>query len=252
MYKFMTRKVFDRLAVPQEPPFTSIVMCALNEEGFIAKALESLEDQNVRCCFPNHFECLLIDSNSKDATVAIAEDYDWTVYQAPRGKLTARHIGMEKARGDIIVSVDADTFYPPNWLNLMLRWFKRPDVVGVVAPRLVNPEENALASYLSALMSLADVGPLLAGGMRMPGQGAALYRAAYFEAGGFNLAINQLNVHEMVREEEIRFAMKLRRLGRVPVDWQAPCLTSLRRVMGMGKGKKYEQFTKERLNGTRF
>jgi len=250
-YKFMTRKVFDRREIPQEPPFTSIVMCALNEEGFIEKALESLEDQNVRCCFPNHFECLLIDSNSKDATAAIAEDYDWTVYQAPRGKLTARHIGMEKARGNIIVSVDADTFYPPAWLNLMLRWFKRPDVVGVVAPRLVNPEESVLASYASAFLSLVDVGPFLAGGMRTPGQGVAFYREAYFEVGGFDLTINQLNVHEMVREEEIRFAMKLRRLGRVPVDWQAPCLTSLRRVRFMS-GQKYRKFNEERLAGKRF
>jgi len=159
---------------------------------------------------------------------------------------------MEKARGNIIVSVDADTFYPPNWLNLMLRWFKRPSVVGVVAPRLVNPEENVLASYASAFLSLVDVGPFLAGGMRTPGQGVAFYREAYFEVGGFDLTINQLNVHEMVREEEIRFAMKLRRLGRVPVDWQAPCFTSLRRVMGIGKGKKYKQFTEERMKGTRF
>lgn len=252
LYKFMTKEVFNRNAHVIQPPFTSIVLCSLNEEGFIDKALESLEDQNVRCCFPERFECILVDSNSKDATVAIAEDYGWTVYQAPRGKLTARHIGMEKARGDIIVSVDADTFYPSNWLNLMLRWFKRPGVVGVVAPRLVNPEENVLASYASAFMSLIDVGPLLAGGMRMPGQSVAFYREAYFKVGGFNLNINQLNVHEMVREEEIRFAMKLRRLGRVPVDWQAPCFTSLRRVRGMGKGKKYEQFTKERMDGTRF
>jgi glycosyltransferase involved in cell wall biosynthesis len=252
IYKFMTARVCNRRDVIFDPPyFTSIVMCSLNEEGFIERTLQSLEDQNVLIENPTSFERILIDSHSEDDTVAIAENYGWKVYQAPRGKLTARHIGMEKAEGTIIVSVDADTFYPPNWLNLVLRWFRQP-IVGVVTPRLVDPEESIWATYLSVWMSLIDTGPLLAGGMRAPGQGMALYKQAYFDVGGFDLSINQQNVHEMVREEEIRFAMKLRRLGRLPVDWEAPCFTSLRRVMGFKKGEKYAKFIRERLSGDRF
>lgn len=251
-YKFMTRKVFDRNAVPQEPPSTSIVMCSLNEEGFVEDALESLEDQNVRLCFPDKFECLLIDSHSEDRTVEIAEDYGWKVYQAPRGKLNARHLGMEKAKGKIIVSVDCDCKYPPNWLNLMLQWFRRPAVVAIVGPRLVDPKEGFWATGISVWFSLFDVGPLLAGGMRAPGQSMALRRQAYFQTGGWDLSINQQNMHEMVREEEIIFARKLRQLGRVIVDWTAPCFTSARRVMFLGKEKRYKQWTSERLSGQRF
>jgi glycosyltransferase involved in cell wall biosynthesis len=252
-YKFMTSRVSNRADRVFEPPyFTSIVMCSLNEEHFIERSLQSLEDQNVLASYPGSFETILVDSHSDDETVAIAEDYGWTVYQAPRGKLTARHIGMEKAEGKIIVSVDADTYYPPNWLNLVLRWFRRSDVVGVVTPRLVDPSENLAISYVSTWMALIDVGPLLAGGMRAPGQSVALYKQAYYDVGGFNLTINQQNVHEMVREEEILFAKKLRSLGSLPVDWQAPCFTSLRRVIGFNKGKKYAKFLQERLSGERF
>lgn len=250
LYKFMTKEVFNKNANVIEPPFTSIVLCSLNEEGFIERTLQSLEDQNVLTENPKSFERILIDSHSEDETTAIAEDYGWKVYQAERGKLNARDLGMEKAEGKIIVSVDADTFYPPNWLNLVLRWFRQP-IVGVVTPRLVDPTENLAVSYISTWMTLIDVGPLLAGGMRAPGQGMALYKQAYFDVGGFNLNINQRNVHEMVREEEIRFAMKLRRLGRVPVDWQAPCFTSLRRAY-VSKGAKYEKWRRERLAGERF
>jgi len=252
LWNFMTARVFDRNVVVAEPPFTSIVMCALNEEAFIEKALKSLEDQNVMCEFPGSFEFILMDSKSEDATAAIAEDYGWTVYQAPRGKLTARHIGMEKAKGEVVASVDADTFYPPNYLNLVLRWFHQPNVVGVVGPRLVDPEETVWGAGLSVWFSLFDVGPLLLGGLRTPGQSVAFCRQAYFDVGGWDLSINQQNVHEMVREEEIRFAMKLRRLGRVVVDWQAPCFTSARRVMFVGKGSQYREWTRERLSGQRF
>jgi glycosyltransferase involved in cell wall biosynthesis len=253
LYKLMTARVFNREDVVFDPPcFTSIVMCSLNEELFIERTLQSLEDQNVLTENPTSFEKILIDSNSEDETVAIAEDYGWKVYQAPRGKLTARHLGFEKAKGEIVVSVDADTFYPPNYLNLLLRWFKQPDVVGVVTPRLVDPTENLALSYVSTWMTLMDIGPLLAGGMRAPGQSMALYKQAYFDVGGFNLNINQRNLHEMVREEEIAFAMKLRRLGRLPVDWQAPCFTSMRRFAVFKNGAKYSKFAKERLKGERF
>jgi glycosyltransferase involved in cell wall biosynthesis len=252
LYKLMTARVFNREDVVFEPPFTSIVMCSLNEEFFVEKALESLEDQNVISEFPDKFEFILVDSHSEDKTVDIAEDYGWTVYQAQKGKLNARDLGIRKAKGDIVFSVDCDSIYPPNWCNLMLQWFRQPDVVGVVAPRLVDPEENMLATYLSVWMSMIDTGPLLAGGMRAPGQGMAMIKQSYFDVGGFNLNINQQNVHEMVREEEIRFAMKLRRLGRVPVSWMSPCFTSLRRVMGVGKGEKYKKWTAERLRGERF
>lgn len=252
LYKFMTARVFDRDAEVEEPPFTSIVMCSLNEEAWIEKALQSLEDQNIRRKHPEKFELILVDSHSEDRTVEIAESYGWTVYQAPRGKLTSRDLGIRKSEGDVIVSTDCDCFYPPNWLNLMLRWFHRPDVVGVVGPRLVDSEEGNWATALSVWLSLVDTGPLLLGGMRVPGQSVVFYRQAYSATGGFDLSINQQNVHEMVREEEIRFAMKLRRLGRVMVDWQAPCFTSARRVMFIGKEQKYKQWTSERLSGERF
>jgi glycosyltransferase involved in cell wall biosynthesis len=253
LYKGMISQVFNSEDRVAEPSFTtSIVMCTLNEEGFIEKALKSLEEQNVVKAYPEKFDYILIDSNSTDGTVEIAKEHGWKVYEAPLGKLNARHVGMEKAKGKVIVSVDADCFYPPNYLNLLLKWFRHPDVVAVVAPRLANPEESMFFSYVSVWMALVETGPLLIGGMRAPGQSMALYRQAYFDVGGFDLNINQQNVHEMSREEEIRFAMKLRRLGRVPVEWRAPCFTSLRRVKFIKKGEAYERWQNERLLGLRF
>lgn len=252
LHNFMTGVVNDASYPVTKPPFTSIVMCTLNEEKFIEDALCSLEGQNIICEYPKSFEFIVVDSHSEDDTAAIAEDYGWKVIQAQRGKLNARHKGMVEAKGCVVVSVDADTFYPKNWLNLMLQWFKRPDVVGVVGPRLVDPQEGSWATYVSVIFSLFDVGPLLAGGMRVPGQSVAFYRQAYFDVGGFDLSINQQDMHEMVREEEIRFALKLRRLGKVIVDWRAPCFTSGRRTMLVGKGDKYLSWRREQRSGMRF
>jgi glycosyltransferase involved in cell wall biosynthesis len=252
LYKFMTARVFDREDRVFEPPyFTSIVMCSLNEEAFIERALQSLEDQNVLIENPRSFERIVIDSHSEDETVRIAEDYGWKVYQAPLGKLNARHLGMQKAKGEVVVSVDCDSFYPPNWLNLVLRHFNHLSVVGVTGPRLAHPEESLLNTGLSVWFSLVELSPI--GGLRLNANNCAFYKYAYCEAGGFNLSINQQNPHEMVREEEIGFALKLRRVGRLDVDLEAAILTSGRRLMGMmKKGERYKKFTEERLRGERF
>jgi len=250
IYKALTSKVFERTDEVYAPPqFTTIMMCTLNEADFIEKALKSLEDQNVLNRYPMHFERMIVDSNSEDETVAIAEDYGWTVIIAPRGKLNARALGIGKAKGEIIVGVDADTVYPPNWLNLMLRHFQDPKVVGVAGPRIANPEEGIIGAGLSVWLSLVDLSPIA--GLRMPGQSSAFLKDAYYQVGGFNLNIDQTNVHEMVREEEIRFAWKLRGIGIVVIDMQATVLTSTRRTMLL-KSLSAQKWRKERQRGERF
>jgi len=248
-YKLMIRRVYDEHAEVYEPPSTSIVMCSLNEEGFIEKALRSLEEQNVRRMYPERFELIIVDSASEDRTVEIAEGYADRVIQSPRGKLTARDMGIAQARGDIIVAVDADCAYAPNWLNVLLQYFNDDYVVAVTGPRLVDPEEGFGWTILGVWMTLADVGPF---GLRITGQNSAFYKQAYYDVGGFDLSIPQQNVHEMVREEEIDFARKLRQLGRVPVAWDAPCFTSLRRIRFVGHGKRYQQYLQQRVSGERF
>lgn len=234
----------------ETPPLTSIIMCTLNEEDFIREALESLKGQDVLQTYPDRFELIVVDSHSEDRTVEIAEEYGWVVYQASRGKLTARDLGIGKARGEIIVSVDADTFYPKEWLGRILKHFKDESVVAVTSPRFLNPDEAGIfLTLLSVGFSLIDVGPLGLGGFRIIGNGSAFRREAYFQVGRFNLNIDQFNVHEMVREEEIRFAWKLRRIGRVIVDWMAPVFTSARRAPILGIDKKYAT---QRIRGERF
>jgi len=249
-YKALTSKVNDETAEVHEPPSTSIILCTLNEEGFIENALKSLENQNILRDYPESFERVVVDSNSDDDTVAIAEDYGWTVLQAPRGKLNARHLGVEKAKGQVIVGVDADSLYGINWLNLLLRHFKNSRVVGVIGPRIGNPEEGIIQAGISVWLSLIDLGPIA--GFRMPGQNCAFRKEAYYKVGGFNLDIDQTNMHEMVREEEIRFPWKLRQIGIVVVDVEATVFTSMRRTLLIRRSQHHRQWTQERARGERF
>ena len=221
---YIKSEVFNTNARMFKPPHTSIIIPTLNEEAYILNTLSSLENQNIRLHYPQQFEVIVVDSESTDRTRQLAEKHA-QILTCPIGKLTARHKGILNAKGKIIVGLDADTFYGPNFLNLMLRHFKNPNVVGVTSPRLFGKDTNFVVNTIEMWRAIWDG----MRGQRMPGSNSAFLKTAYHKVGGFNLTINQRNWRKMVAEEEYAFPNRLRRLGTVVWEWKAPSFTSCRR-----------------------
>lgn len=128
----------DAVLVPDPPPRISVVVPAFNEEHYLADALESLQRQ----VGAPPYEVIVVDNNSSDATAAVARRYGVTVLHEPRpGVCAARQRGTAASRGDIVVSTDADTVHPPDWLFRIDAGFLRsPEVVLVAGPcRYLEP-----------------------------------------------------------------------------------------------------------------
>ncbi|PZS35067.1 MAG: glycosyltransferase family 2 protein [Pseudonocardiales bacterium] len=95
-------------------PRISVVIPAFNEEATIAACLASLACQD----FVGRVEVIVVDNASTDATADIARAFGARVVSEPvRGVCHARQRGTAAATGDIVVSSDADTTFPPNWLS---------------------------------------------------------------------------------------------------------------------------------------
>lgn len=234
---YMRSEVFNWNSPVKEPLETTIVIPTLNEEAYILETLASLENQNVKAVFPDKFETLIIDSGSEDQTLALAQRYPVKIITAPKGKLTARHIGTMKAKGDVIVGVDADTYYPPNYLNLVCRHFHDSKVVGVATPRLYGRDSNLIINSAVIWSNLIE-GFI---DRRMPGSNSAFAKKAYMQTGGFNLDVNQFNAEEMVKEEEHRFPDRLRKVGKVVREWKAPAYTSGRNALFRSKERSFKK-----------
>jgi glycosyltransferase involved in cell wall biosynthesis len=112
-------------------PLVSVIIPALNEEALIGACLTSLLQQSLDRKF---FEIIVVDNNSEDKTASIAKKYDVTVIKEKiRSVVAARQAGVNVAKGKIIVSGDADTIYPPNWLkNIKIDFDKNPKLIAVV------------------------------------------------------------------------------------------------------------------------
>lgn len=91
----------------------SIVIPTLNEEKYLPALLKLIKDQNF-----NNYEVIVSDAYSKDNTVKIARDFGALVVQdKKKSPARQRNQGAEKAQGDTILFLDADTKIPVDFLN---------------------------------------------------------------------------------------------------------------------------------------
>lgn len=110
----------------------SVVIPCLNEASYISDAITSLQNQD----FPGPYEIVVVDNNCTDDTARIARDLGVRVIVEPTpGVCNARQAGTTASTGEIVVSADADTTYPKDWLSKIDHGFRDSgDVVAVVGP----------------------------------------------------------------------------------------------------------------------
>ena len=92
-----------------DSPRFSVVIPAYNEADYLPAALRSLRAQD----FPGAVEVIVVDNGSTDGTADLARRLGARVVEehAP-GVCAARQRGTLAARGEIVVSTDADTVHP--------------------------------------------------------------------------------------------------------------------------------------------
>lgn len=205
----------------QPPPSSvSIIMPAYNEEMFIEKSASSIRYQSLLIRYPEYFEFILADNGSTDDTPNLAKAFVDKVIFTPKGKLTARNIATRLATGNIIVSVDADIYYPYYWLNTLLKPFQDPQVVaisGTILDYSIPGIPGPMRSFIGGFYKLAH-------STKIYGGNGAYYKDAFHAVGGFDENINQFDIKQMLEEEETKFGTKLTRLGKVVLKFNACCI----------------------------
>ncbi len=99
-------------------PLISIVIPTLNEEGNIRDMLDGVSKALQR--EGRRYELIVVDGHSTDRTVEIAQESNAKVIYENVGKGNALAIGLKAAKGDVIISMDADLSHIPEELNLLI------------------------------------------------------------------------------------------------------------------------------------
>ncbi|MEM3053858.1 MAG: glycosyltransferase family 2 protein [Candidatus Caldarchaeum sp.] len=113
----------------------SVIIPALNEERHITACLESLLKQDQA-----DMEVIVVDNGSRDKTLQIAEEYaekhpgKVRVIRLDRnmGPGGARNIGAQAARGEVLLFLDADMIFPPDFVKRLIQPILKGEAVSTV------------------------------------------------------------------------------------------------------------------------
>lgn len=235
----------------------SVIIAARNEEENIAKTIQDILDQN----FPKELlEVIIVDDHSTDNTAQIV-----TSFTQQGVKLIQLDIGeafnsykkyaitkaIEEAKGEIIVTTDADCRMGPNWLKNVVGQMEAKGYTMLSSPVIYSHEKN-MFEELQTLEFLYLIG-LGAGGIgnQSPttcnGANLAYRRSLFIELAGFqgidNLASgdDELFLHKVAEKHPSKIGFCKSKEAMVYTDAK-PTLSSFisQRKRWASKSTKYK------------
>ena len=134
-------------------PLISVVVIAYNEERRLAACLWSLSELKTQ--YP--LEILGVNNNSKDGTEEVYQRLGLPYYnELQQSPGFARQCGLNHAKGKYHFCIDADTFYPPLYVDLMMTKLLKPDVACVSSFWSFYPDEKHSAFGLTMFELIRD------------------------------------------------------------------------------------------------
>ena len=116
----------------------SIIIRCLNEDKHIGKLLDGIQKQD----YIGEIEVIVVDSGSRDQTLAIAKQYPTKIVQIKPEDFSfgyALNVGCEAATGDILLFASAHVYPVYNdWVTLMAQPFEREQVALVYGKQRGN------------------------------------------------------------------------------------------------------------------
>ena len=154
----------ERHASSENNEFISVIVAMRNEKTNIGNLLRTLSQQS----YPiNNFEVIVVDDQSEDGSKQEAEAWldrlpvlkILSLGEEKKGKKAALGLGIERARGEVIATTDADCLVPTEWLANINRSFHLEEInmcIGAVA--LQNEDK-----FFSKLQSVEFVSVMATG-----------------------------------------------------------------------------------------
>ena len=178
--------------------FVTVVVAVRNEENNIKECLHHLKNQ----IYPSDlYEVIVIDDSSVDGTIKVAEEFaagneNFFIYRLQHyipgysPKKQALNLGIEKSRGEIILTTDADCKVGEKWISSMVsRYEKNTGMVAGFSLVEETQKKNLLNIFqrFDFLSLLASAAACINNGITfsVTGQNLSYRKKAFLDVGGF-------------------------------------------------------------------
>lgn len=178
----------------------SIIIPAHNEENYIGRCLESIVAASK--AFKDQVEVIVVLNRCSDRTEEIAQSYHCVTLKDENKNLSKiRNAGAKIARGEIIVTIDADSWMSENMLNEIEDHLKTGKYIGGgVKGKFERISLGIIISGLLLIVPLIFKYGFVSVGMFW------CYKKDFEAIGGFN--------ENMLMAEDAEFAMRLKKHGK--------------------------------------
>jgi biofilm PGA synthesis N-glycosyltransferase PgaC len=183
-------------------PAVTVLIAAYQEEVAVVETLKSVRDAG----YPGDVELLVLDDGSSDGTSAMVDYCQAELFSSSpgvqlrllgfgqnRGKARTLNSGLEQARHDLIVTIDADTRLEPGSLTALVDRLLSdpPETVAVAGAVLVgNPHESLMAGaqqwdYFHGIAAVKRMQSMYGGTLVAQGAFSIYRRQALLDIGGW-------------------------------------------------------------------
>lgn len=182
-------------------PTVSIVMPAYNEEKFIVTSIRTLLELD----YPkDKLELIIVDDGSTDNTYKVAKAFESATLHVHTkengGKGAALNFGLKKATGELVATMDADSYVTKDTIRQLIPYFSEKGVMAVT-PAVKIQESNSwlkefqrveylMILFSRKLLSFIDSVPVT------PGPFSMFRREVFGKVGYFD-------EHNLVEDQEI-------------------------------------------------
>lgn len=207
----------------------SVIIPAHNEEKYIGKCLQAVKSA-AKYVGDAKTEIIVVANRCTDKTVAIAKHYGAKVVINEEKCIAAiRNAGVREAKGEIIVTIDADSLMTKYSLREIKFLLDSGNYVGGGT----NPKFDRMSvgiAFSSAYVAMNLIPIMMKNGGYLSGAMFWLYKRDFDAIGGFD--------ETLVSLEDMDFAVRLKKLG----DKRGQKYGTLKRSYILTSSRKFDEF----------
>lgn len=187
---------FVKTFITSKNPLVTVIIPVYNEEKDIEECLESIQKQTYA-----PIETVIVDDGSTDRTLELAKRYRnvHILKQKHQGPGAARNLGAKKARGEILVLIDADMVLFPNYVEKLTKPIRENTTLGTIESIQYNKHDTKMQECWGNVVRTAQLEGIHSATVR------GIARNDFLNLGGFDKKFGYADDRTFLLKYGIRF-----------------------------------------------